>query len=120
MRSVDYPDGNAFAERIHNSARREPVQPTEDERADFIESHLEKKRDRLGTEFIAEAVSEASEAELLDLFTAFKSGSSAEIGIALKSLVEKYWRPTAERAADEHDFAEDRVPCRCRGEFCSC
>lgn len=111
------PDGNTAAERIHNSASRDREEPTDDQLEDFISNLLDEKRDELGIEFLREAMSEASDADLVDLFKAFKAGNSAEIGIALKDWVAKYWRPTALRAAEDYDFTPE--PCRCRGD-CTC
>src|SRR5689334_11697512 len=97
------PDGNTFAERQHNAAHYEP---TDDERENFIEGWLEKKRKKLGIEYISEALIErANDDGLIEMFKAW--GNRAEFAAATVKAVDAYWRPMAEAAADEHDFEAD-------------
>lgn len=106
------PDGNRAALREFEAkqARAELGSPTESELESYVQDRLETQRDKLGTEFVREPIAEASEAELIELFQAFRSGDSAEIGARFKAMVEKYWEPAIREAANYHDFSEDRKP----------
>lgn len=83
-------------------------EPTERELEQFIDYWLYNKQKKMGFEFVSEAFIEATDTRYADLFAAYRSADSTQIGIAVKQLVNDYWRPMAERDALEHDFEEDR------------
>jgi hypothetical protein len=114
-------DGNTAALRAHEAQQDRLARqaPTDTERESFIDDFLEKKAKKLGTEFLREALAESDDADLSPLFIAYQTGGALEIGLAMREIVAAYWRPAAITAADEHNFDEDRAPCRCRGD-CYC
>lgn len=102
--------GNTAALRKHEAEqdRLEKQAPTKYELEDFIKDWRLAKAVLMGPEFLMEPLNEADDVQRIPLFTAFMSGSSIDLGDALQELVDAYWRPTAEAAAMEHNFAEDR------------
>ena len=106
---MNMPDGNTAALRQHeaNQDRLEKQAPTEYESRRYVDDWLERKRDKMGVEFIMEALNECDEAARIVLFRDFKE-PAIELGYTVKAIVHRYWRPSAEAAAAEHNFAEDR------------
>ena len=107
------PDGNSAALRAHEADqdRLERQAPTEDELERYVEDWMDDKQRKMGFEFISEAVSEATDDRFANLYAAYRSADSMQIGIAVKATVAGYWRPMAEKAAESHNFEEDRHEC---------
>ena len=104
------PDGNSAALKKHEAEqdRLDRQAPTEDELERYVEDWLERKRDKIGIEFIMEALNECDDDGRILLFCAFRDESAADLGHIVRNTVNRYWRPMAEKAAETHNFEEDR------------
>ena len=104
--------GNTAALRSYEADqdRLEKQAPTDRELENYIEDWMTTKQNKMGVEFVMEPLNEAGEAERICLFCTFRDEGAAEIGHTVRAIVNLYWRPSAEKAAAEHNFAEDREP----------
>lgn len=104
------PDGNTAALRQHEAAqaRAEREAPTADELERYVQDWLERKSKKLGTEFVMEALVESTIEHQSAILKAYQGYDMTELARATHRAIEAYWRPSAEAAAAEHDFAADR------------
>ena len=108
---MNMPCGNTAALREYEAQqeRLERQAPNEYELENFIDHWMERKAQKLGIDFIYESFTESDEEDLIELFQAYQSVLSIEIGSAMKKIINDYWRPAAEAAAAGHNFDEDRI-----------
>ena len=101
-------DGNIAALNAYHAEqdRISRQSPTDIELRYFIEDWMQAKCKKMGAEFITEAFCEAE--DFSRLYMAYVDGGALDIGAEFKLLVAKYWTPMAVRAAEEHNFEEDR------------
>lgn len=83
----------------HNSAKP-TITPTREDIEDFCDEWLERKRKVMGSEYIVEALNEADKwHELLYVYD-----YAAELGDALRGIVNAYWLHSALKAAEDADW----------------
>lgn len=96
------PCGNTAALRQHEAWQSRKIEPTSDDLERFAEKWIENKRDRIGHEFIYEAVSES---DVSRLYAAWDDPH--ELGNELQRLIVAYWEPQALKAAESHDWNKE-------------
>lgn len=101
-------DGNAYALRAYEAKmeRNELKAPSQEELENFIYSWMEEKRDKMGFEFISEALTNNTDIWEIEIFKSY--GKSFDFGYTMKGAIDAYYRPLALKAALEHDFERDR------------
>lgn len=91
-------------------ARAELQAPTDQELEDYVIQWMDTKATEIGREFVMEPICESELKQQDAMLSAFIDNDPLKMGQIVIGLVEAYWRKSAEEAASEHDFSEDRCP----------